>query len=521
MSLAPDASSGRLPRTGWASFKDLTGYQWFVLIVCCLAWDMDCLDQQLFVLARRPAMSELVAKVSSDDARLSEFKAAMTEKAAQQGRPAPTDNEARAALQNADITDASTYATSFFMLGWAVGGIGFGIMGDRYGRVKTLMLTILLYAIFTGLSALSRDTFQFYLYRFLTGLGVGGVFAAAVTLLADTMPANARPYALGVYQASSAIGNCVASLISMWFGSLQEQGAFSGLELFGSPLTPWRLMFVVGILPGLLVVVIQLRLREPEKWRAAVAVHGVKKAGSYSELLGDRKWRGHALGGLVLALSGVIGLWGIAFFSPDLQSYVAEPTYKAEARAMGLEGSDVPEGKDFLAASQAAKYVTGQKAYWAGITSLVQNLGAFVGIFAFSFFTGYVGRKPAFAVFLVLAGASTAMVFMYLKSWGDIFWMIPIMGFFQLALFGGYAIYFPELFPTRLRSTGTSFCYNVGRLIAATGPYALGKLTSVVYANLPAPEPLRYAGLTMCSIFLLGLLVLPFLPETKDKPLPE
>jgi MFS family permease len=155
MSLAPDASSGRLPRTGWASFKDLTGYQWFVLIVCCLAWDMDCLDQQLFVLARRPAMSELVAKVSSDDARLSEFKAAMTEKAAQQGRPAPTDNEARAALQNADITDASTYATSFFMLGWAVGGIGFGIMGDRYGRVKTLMLTILLYAIFTGLSALS------------------------------------------------------------------------------------------------------------------------------------------------------------------------------------------------------------------------------------------------------------------------------------------------------------------------------------------------------------------------------
>ena len=510
-----------VPRTGWASFRDLTGYQWFVLIVCCLAWDMDCLDQQLFVLARRPAMMELVGKVNSDDPRLPAFASAMTDKANQQGRATPSIAQVVTSLQNADIADASTYATSFFMLGWATGGIGFGIMGDRYGRVKTLMLTILLYAVFTGLSALSKSTTDFYAYRFLTGLGVGGVFAAAVTLLADTMPQNARPFALGVFQASSAIGNCLASLISMGFGSLEQQGTLSGLGLFGSPLSPWRLMFIVGILPGLLVVVIQLRLREPERWRAAMAAGGAKTAGSYGELLGDRKWRGHALGGLILALSGVIGLWGIAFFSPDLQSYVAEPTYKAEARAFELEGSNVPEGKDFPANSPAAKYVSGQKSYWAGITSLVQNVGSFFGIFAFSFLTAYIGRKPAFALFFIMAGASTAMVFMFLKSWSDIFWMVPVMGFFQLALFGGYAIYFPELFPTRLRSTGTSFCYNVGRLIAATGPYALGLLTSVVYADLPAPEPLRYAGLTMCSIFLLGLLVLPFLPETKDKPLPE
>jgi MFS family permease len=317
------------------------------------------------------------------------------------------------------------------------------------------------------------------------------------------------------------IGNCVASLSSMGFGALQEKGAFSGLSLFGMPLTPWRLMFLIGILPGLLVVIIQIRLREPEKWRQAIAAGGQRKAGSYSELLGNPKWRRHALGGLVLALSGVVGLWGIAFFSPDLQSYVAEPTYKAEARALGLQGADGPDGKDFPADSQAAKYVQGQKSYWAGITSLVQNLGSFFGIFSFSFLTAYLGRKPTFAMFLILAGASTALVFMYLNSWEDIFWMVPLMGFFQLALFGGYAIYFPELFPTRLRSTGTSFCYNVGRLIAAAGPYALGRLTSEVYANLPAPEPLRYAGVTMCSVFLLGLLVLPFLPETKDKPLPE
>jgi len=95
------------------------------------------------------------------------------------------------------------------------------------------------------------------------------------------------------------------------------------------------------------------------------------------------------------------------------------------------------------------------------------------------------------------------------------------MGFCQLALFGGYAIYFPELFPTRLRATGTSFCYNVGRLVAASGPLALGLLTSTVFAGLDHPWPFRYAGITMCAVFLIGLVVLPFLPETKDKPLPE
>jgi MFS family permease len=512
-------------RTGWASLKDLSRYQWFVFIVCCLAWDMDCLDQQLFVLARRPAMTELVAKVTPDDPRLPEFSQRLVEKAAEDGKPPLSAEAARAAartaLQNADIADASTYATSFFMLGWAIGGIGFGILGDRKGRVKTLILTILLYAVFTGLSALSSTTLEFHAYRFLTGLGVGGVFAAAVTLLADTMPPNARPIVLGLFQASSVLGNCTAALLSMWFGSLQEAGAFAGQTVFGFPLSPWRVMFLVGIIPGFLVVLIQLKLKEPEKWTRAMAAGGAKSAGSYSELLGDPKWRPRALGGLVLALAGVIGLWGIAFFSPDLQSYVAEPTYKKQAQELKLEGAEGPLDKPFPKDSQADKYVVGQKAYWSGITSLVQNTGAFFGIFAFSILTGYIGRRPTFALFLVLAALSTAMVFMFLNSWSDIMWMVPLMGFFQLALFGGYAIYFPELFPTRLRSTGTSFCYNVGRLIAAVGPFALGKLASVTYAHLPAPEPLRYAGLTMCSIFILGLLVLPFLPETKGKPLPE
>jgi MFS family permease len=505
-------------RTGWASLKDLTGYQWFVFIVCCLAWDMDCMDQQLFALARRPAMQDLVPKVTVEDARFTEFKARMTEQAAQDGKEAPADSVVERAIWDADVGQEAGWATAFFQDGWATGGIGFGVMGDRDGRVKTLMLTILLYSIFTGLSSLSHATWDFHLYRFLTGLGVGGVFAASVTLLAETVPDHSRPFMLGLFQASSVLGNCTAAFISMGLGSLQEQGAFTGQTLLGHPLSPWRVMFLIGIVPGLLVVLIQLRLREPEKWKQAVAAGGVKKAGSYAELLGDPRWRTRAVAGLVLALSGVIGLWGIGFFSYDLQQYVSEPTYRQEARDMGLEGSDQAQ---FPANSQAQKYVNGQKAYWAGITSLIQNVSAFFGIFAFSWMAGAFGRKPAFALAFLLAAGSTALVFATLSERWHIFVLIPIMGFCLLSLFGGYAIYFPELFPTRLRSTGTSFCYNVGRLLSAPGPAVLGFLTSSVFAGYPHPLPLRYAGIAMCSVFLLGLLALPFLPETKDKPLPE
>jgi MFS family permease len=502
MALIPDAGPAK---TGWGSLRQLTGYQWFVFIVACLAWDLDCMDQQLFNVARRPAMLDLVPKIQSDDARLTELLAKMSEEAGSKGDPAPSLDKVIDAQFNADVATWSGRATAIFLLGWATGGIGFGIMGDRLGRVRTLMLTILLYSVFTGLSAFSTSVWDFSLYRFLTGLGVGAVFAVAVSLVAETVPARARPYALGLLQMSSAFGNIAAATISIVLGYMQVNGQLGDLK-------PWKMMFIVGIIPALLIALIQSRLKEPQAWTAARDDHRAgtgKQLGSFKELFGDPRWRKRAIFGVLLAFSGVVGLWGIGFFVPDLIGYVFNKAFGEEGARLGLTQGEL------------AKYVAGRKAIWAGWTSMLLNIGAALGIFAFSYLTPILGRRWTFALAFIAAAGSTILVFWKLSEFDDIFWMVPLMGFCQLAIFGGYAIYFPELFPTRLRATGTSFCYNVGRLVAAAGPTALGMLTAQVYASYPSPLPLRYAGITMCAVFLIGLAVLPFLPETKDKPLPE
>jgi MFS family permease len=432
-------------------YKELNRYHWFVFIIASLGWLFDTMDQQLFNLARRPAIAELLNIAPGDPTR------------------------------SAAIAEYAGYATTIFILGWASGGVIFGILGDRIGRAKTMVYTILLYSLFTGLSVLSTSVWDFSIYRFLTGLGVGGQFSVGVALVAETVPPRARPYALGWLQALSAVGNMLAALIGITLGHFEETGAIG---------SAWRMMFVVGALPAFLCIPIFRKLKEPEAWQRAKALGG-GHLGSISDLFGDPRWRRNAIVGMLLAFSGVVGLWGIGFFSFDLLRSVLDKT-------------------DMSA---------GQKTMWTGITSLLQNAGAFFGIYAFTHLTARVGRKPAFAVSFLAAMGATAFTFWNLKDFSDIFWMIPLMGFCQLALFGGYAIYLPELFPTRLRSTGTSFCYNVGRFVAAVGPLALGLLTSRVYADYP--EPMRPAGVTMCLVFVIGLATLPFAPETRGKPLPE
>jgi MFS family permease len=463
----------------------LNRYHWFVFAVAAFGWLFDTMDQQLFNIARLPAVRALVPQPTPP----------------QGPEPGVPPSEAQASAYAAEIRQynntVSEYAgesTAIFLIGWGTGGIIFGILGDLLGRVKALSLTILMYSLFTGLSAFSPNIWYFSLFRFLTGLGVGGEFAVGVSLVAEVMPDRARPFALGLLQALSAVGNITAAIAGFILAQLARA------EVIGES---WRIMFIIGAGPALLTFVILRRLKEPERWQRAAAGRSMsERVGSYfAELFGNPRWTRNAIVGLLLASSGIIGLWGIGFFSIDLQRTV----FREQFEAAGLSAAEVTYKVDT----------------WAAGTSFMMNLGAFLGMFAFSLVTHYTGRKPAFAISFVLALLSTAFVFAYFRTVGDIFWMIPLMGFCQLALFGGYAIYFPELFPTRLRSTGTSFCYNGARFVAALGPTALGMLTSRAFSGYDHTTALRYAGVSMCAVFLVGLLVLPFAPETKGQPLPE
>jgi len=457
------------PKDNRPWYKLLNGYHWFVLVVAALGWLFDTMDQQLFNLARTPAMKELLKTDS--------------------GPPSQDD-----------IFFYGGIATMIFLIGWALGGLFFGVLGDRIGRARVMLWTILIYSLCTGLSALSVSVWDFAAYRFLTGLGVGGEFAVGVALVAEVMPSRARPFALGLLQALSAVGNISAAFINMGLGVAEGANALSVGE---TSFSAWRVMFVVGTLPALLAIFIRRRLKEPERWQAAAHAGDAKKhLGSYRDLFADRVLRKNALLGLAMGFAGVVGLWGIGFFTFDLLS----PIFTAHFKGQGMSEVDVRSNVS----------------WWIGITSVLQNLGGFFGIYAYSIITHYIGRKPAFFLAFVSAMASTAMVYAYLDTFSELYWMIPLMGFCQLSLFGGYAIYFPELFPTRLRSTGTSFCYNVGRLVAAFGPFTFGALTKVIFTQANGFEHgVRWAGVSMCCVFLIGLFALPFAPETKGKPLPE
>jgi MFS family permease len=317
----------------------------------------------------------------------------------------------------------------------------------------------------------------------------------------------------------AALGQVSGALVSLAIG---PQAYYDGIA-------GWRLLFLIGVLPSLLVVIIRLGLREPESWlraqdqaRKAGSDELHKQMGDLRELFGDRRWRRHLIVGMMLGMAGQVGIWGIGFWSPELirGAQFEQRRSQSNSDASNLPGLARATTANDADAEALLREWRAEDDTYVGRASVLQNLCGMLGIYAFTWFTARAGRRAAFAVAYLLGLATTMLVFGCLRSGADSYWMMPLLGFGVACVFGGFAIYFPELFPTRLRSTGIGFCYNVARYVTALGPLALGKLT-LVYAALGYAMPLRPAAMTVALIYVVGACVLPFAPETKGRPLPE
>jgi MFS family permease len=299
-------------------------------------------------------------------------------------------------------------------------------------------------------------------------MGVGGEWAVAASLVAEIFPTNARPYASAIFHSSSVLGTWTAALAGMAVGA------------------QWRYAYLIGIAPALLVLWVRAGVREPERWARSAAQEREMPAGSFRELLLNRRWAVHAFLGVLLATIGLATFWGVTIAGQDLAREI-----------LLIEGApNAPE---------RAKFAYG----------IVQTAGGGLGLLVFGPLCARIGRRRAFVLIQALAVLIVPITCYWPKSYGQLLFVLPVFGFLTLSMHAGYAVYFPELFPTHLRATGSGFCFNGGRFLAAPMLWFSGWLKSQPGIDL------RLAITLLGLLFMVGIIIVLFLPETKDRPLPD
>ncbi len=411
-------------------YAGVTTYHWLVLAIASAGWVFDVFEGQLFNLTRAQMLPEILG-VEPDHPRVKFFGDVML---------------------------------AVFLVGGTVGGVLFGSLADRIGRRPTMVLTILVYSIFSGLTYFATHWVHVAVLRFLVAMGVGGEWAVAAALVAEVFPGGARAVAGGIFHASSVFGTWGASVVALAVGA------------------NWRYAYLIGIAPALLTLFVRWVVRESEMWQESVDEG--EPTGNVAELLTSSPWCLRAVCAMLLAAVGLATFWGITVAGQDL----------ARERL-------IAEGVSAEIAAERAKFAYG----W------VQTLGGGLGLVAFAPLANRFGRRRTFVIFHLGAVASVLAVCFVPQSYNQLLALLPVFGFLTLGMHAGYAIYFPELFPTRLRATGTSFGFNVGRLVAAPMLWFSGHLKSAV--------GLEKALLLLSVLYLVGLLALLPLPETKGREL--
>ncbi|OGW64234.1 MAG: MFS transporter [Nitrospirae bacterium RIFCSPLOWO2_02_FULL_62_14] len=426
------------PSSSWR--EGVTPYQWLVLFVAWLGWVFDSMDATIYAIVLHPALDELLRTSS--------------------GGATPETIGWHGGL-----------IFSIFLIGWAIGGVLFGIVADRYGRTKTLIATILIYAVFTGLAALSQTWWHLAVYRFLTALGIGGEWAAGAALVAEVWPEDKRAKAAGLLQSAWAAGFFLAALFNLL------------LRGYG-----WRALFVVGIMPAVAALLVRLWVKEPERWVQAHRQESEAGTGSFAKLA--ELFRGDllrpTLAGSTLAFVAVFGLWGSTNWTPTLITTLPD--------LQGLSREEL---------SARVSYAI-----------MALNVGALFGYLSFGPLADRFGRRPVFALMCAGSLVMLPITFLTPREYLHVLLLLPVLGFFNNGIFSGFPIYLPELYPTRLRATGAGFCFNAGRVFASVGPFLTGWLTATMGS---VGQAVSVVGL----IYVVGLLVLPFAPETRGKTLPD
>jgi MFS family permease len=403
---------------------DLSPQQWKSGIAAWLGWLFDGLDMHLYTLVAAPFVAQLLSL---------------------------TDNA------HPQVKWYSSWIQAAFLVGWALGGGFFGRAGDLLGRSRALALTILTYAVFTGLSAAAQNWWQLLLCRFLSALGIGGEWAVGSSLLAETWPKRWRPWIAAVLQTGVNIGVLLACLTVFLLAGQNP-----------------RYVFLVGILPALMVFWIRRSVPEPGEWRQA------KTKARHQEPGVAELFRGAVLPItiktiLICALS-LTGWWAFMFWSqqhlrslPELQSWT-----KAELNQLGSIAFAI-----VIIVSVAGNFFAGAVAKFLGYRRAIATMCL---SFALSMLGAYSVPRGHISL---------------------IFWMAWVG--FSSGIFALFTMYLPPLFPTLLRTTGAGFCYNIGRVVAALGTVVFG-----VFANL---NDFRTALLYTSFLFPVAMLVALILPE--------
>ena len=467
-------------------YEGITKYQWLVLLIASLGWVFDVFEGQIFVASMTDAMPALLAPEA--------------------------DIEPTKSL----ISKWNNIALGFFLLGGAVGGVFFGALSDRIGRSKTMIYTILFYSLFTCLSAFSQAPWQMVLLRFLVAMGVGGEWAVASAMVAEVMPTRSRPVMSSIFHASSVFGTLLAVTTIYFlignasFNSMLAEAGFEG----------WRVGFAIGVLPALLTVWIRWKLREPDSWQRAkdrAADDPTQARGRIKELFFAQNRRATFVG-VSLAAVGLVTFWGIHIYGKNALLGPAEADVLEQAGLNPIEADASVEEKNTYenAKDKILKDNKPQikRAELLGMT--LNTIGGGLGLLMFGWISSKLGRRGAFVFYQVIAFGMVLLLFLYLipnkASPAVLTFTVPIFGFFTLGMHAGYAVYFPELYPTRLRGTGTGFCFNMGRLGAAAVFFILVPLLEL--------SPARQV-LWLSPLYLVGAVVVLFGKETRGEELPE